>query len=275
MDDPVFSRLHTLALTATLVMICIFVSFPRLDLVISRLVYEGAGQFLLTASWLANAVNDTLRIGLSAGFLAVFLMILLWKLFRITPESGFANWGFAITNLLIGPGLIVNGILKSWVGRARPVHLAEFEGSKAFTPMLEISDQCGRNCSFSSGEVAQTSTFVFTALVLSWPHLSRNGRWIWSIAGAGLIGMSMFLRIGLGRHFLSDALTSVAISAMVALAMYRLFKIGMAREKLTRAALLRDLRAICDPGHATTCRGAKKSTLERSARWVGRRRSRP
>jgi len=263
-NDPIFSRLHIFTLTATLVMICVFVSFPGLDLAIAGLVYEGAGRFMLTASWLANTVNDTLRIGLSAGYLAILLAILLWKLLRITPESGFANWGFAITSFLIGPGLIVNGILKSWVGRARPAHLVEFGGSKAFTPMLEISDQCGKNCSFSSGEVAQTSTFVFTALVLAWPHLSRNGRWVWSITGASLICLSIFLRIGLGRHFLSDALTSVAISAMVALAMYRLFNVGMARERLTWVALLRDLSAMGGAFTMLLLRGGRTTLSLRS-----------
>lgn len=242
MNDPLFSRLHILILTATLVTICIFVSFPGLDLAITALFYGGSGQFLMTTNHLAVAVNAMLRIGLTAGFLAIILMLVLWRLLGIRPASGFGNWGFATANFLIGPGLIVNGILKSWVGRARPVHLAEFGGTGTFTPMLEISDQCARNCSFSSGEVAQTATFVFTVLVLAWPHLQQRGKWAGGLLGAGLICLSVFLRIGLGRHFMSDALASVAIAALVSLATYRLFDIGAARENLTRTTLLRDLK---------------------------------
>lgn len=243
MNDPLFSRLHILPLTAALVMICIFGSFPGLDLAISRLFHEGSGRFLLVSNRPAVAINETLRIGLSLSFGAVILMLVLWRLLGLRPATGFASWGFASANFLIGPGLIVNGVLKSWVGRARPVHLVEFGGSRTFTPMLEISDQCERNCSFSSGEVAQTATFVITALVLAWPHLPRRGKWIGGLLGAGLICLSMVLRLGLGRHFMSDALASVAIAALVALAMYRLFDIGTARRKLTRAALLRDRKA--------------------------------
>ncbi|MFT3689142.1 phosphatase PAP2 family protein [Paenirhodobacter sp.] len=243
MNDPLFTRLHILTLTATLAVICVFVTFPGLDLTITRLFYAGAGQFLLDGNALAIGLNDTLRIGLTVGFVAVFLTLLLWRFLRITPASGIGNWSFAAVNFLLGPGLIVNGILKARVGRARPAHLAEFGGDKHFTPMLEISDQCARNCSFSSGEVAQTATFVFVALALLWPHLSPRKRWIGGIAGAALTGLSMVLRIGLGRHFMSDALTSVALSALVALATYRLCKVAQERPKLTPAALKCDLKA--------------------------------
>ncbi len=141
-------------------------------------------------------------------------------------QSVARNCWFLIAVYAVGPGLIVNGILKSWVGRARPITVTEFGGDRIFTPMLQISDQCVRNCSFSSGEVATTSTFVFALLALSWGHLPPGARRFSVSAGAALICLSITLRIGLGRHFLSDALTSVSISAIVTLTCWSLLRVS-------------------------------------------------
>lgn len=63
----------------------------------------------------------------------------------------------------------------------------------------------------------------------------------------------MALRIGLGRHFLSDALASVVISALVALAAYRLLEVDRTRRQITRTALGKDLRALAaDLGQAVS-----------------------
>ena len=53
-----------------------------------------------------------------------------------------------------GPGLVVNGVLKAFWGRARPSQILEFGGAAQFTPPVQIADQCARNCSFVSGEAS-------------------------------------------------------------------------------------------------------------------------
>ncbi|MDT1063378.1 phosphatase PAP2 family protein [Paracoccus sp. CPCC 101403] len=244
MNDPLFSRLHVIALTSALAVACIFAAFPGLDLAISGLFTNGQGRFALAGSSLAIAVNDVLRIGLNAFFIAICVLVLIGRGLRLTARSGADNWRFLAGVFLMGPGLIVNGLLKSWVGRARPVQITEFGGEKLFTPMLQISDQCALNCSFSSGEVAMVSTFVFAMLVLAWPHLGRRGKPVAAVSGVLLICLSVLLRVGLGRHFMSDALSSVAISALVVLAAYRVFDLAQARMRLTPGALIDDCRTL-------------------------------
>ena len=54
--------------------------------------------------------------------------------------------------LAVGPGLIVNGILKEHWGRARPRDVVEFGGDHRFTPAIVITDQCERNSSITAGQ---------------------------------------------------------------------------------------------------------------------------
>ena len=56
--------------------------------------------------------------------------------------------------LVLGAGLVVNGILKDDFGRARPRDIEAFGGSSQFTPAFVVSHECDRNCSFSSGDGA-------------------------------------------------------------------------------------------------------------------------
>lgn len=225
-----FTRLQIAALTAALALVCIFGAFPRLDIAITGLFADGQGQFPLTTSRLVNTVNDVLKAGLFVFFLAACVFALTgWRpRFMAFPDR--RSWWFLVTAFLIGPGLIVNGFLKAYAGRARPAHVSEFGGDKVFTPILQFSDQCARNCSFTSGEVAMTATFTFALMMLAWPHLARNGRRVAVLAGVGLICLSILLRVGMGRHFMSDALASVAISAFVVLVAYRLFNFARTRQ---------------------------------------------
>ena len=62
---------------------------------------------------------------------------------------------FLLLSLALGPGLLVNTVLKDHWGRARP---AQIDGirrrSQHFTPALVPADQCARNCSFPAGHPA-------------------------------------------------------------------------------------------------------------------------
>ncbi|GAB1360879.1 phosphatase PAP2 family protein [Rhodobacter sp.] len=232
MTDPLSSRLLTLTLAVSLAFTCIFVSFPGVDLAVSRLFTDANGHFPMADSTLATLLNNGLKLLLAIFFALALLLACISPLLRGKAQAIARNCWFLVAVYAVGPGLIVNAILKSWVGRARPITVTEFGGDRLFTPMLQISDQCVRNCSFSSGEVATTSTFVFALLALSWAHLTTRGRYLAASAGAMLICLSMTLRIGLGRHFLSDTLTSVAIAALVTLACWSLLGVSETRQGL-------------------------------------------
>jgi len=106
--------------------------------------------------------------------------------------------------LAVGPGLIVNGILKEHWGRARPRDVVEFGGDHRFTPAIVISDQCERNCSFTAGHPSAG----FALAALGYAYVSRRRRWAVFAAATGfglLVGLA---RVAVGGHFLSDVLFS-------------------------------------------------------------------
>ena len=59
---------------------------------------------------------------------------------------------FLLLTLALGPGLLVNGFLKSHWGRARPSEVSTFGGRQSFSPAYVIAHQCRHNCSFVSGD---------------------------------------------------------------------------------------------------------------------------
>lgn len=244
MNDPWFARLYHLTLVATLVTVCLFAALPGLDLAISGLAYRGEGHFALASVPMAQMVNNLLRMLLNLAGWSVLLLAIGLRLAGLRPWIGRRNLEFAAFVLAVGPGLIVNGLLKETVGRARPADVTAFGGERVFTPLLQFTDQCVTNCSFTSGEVGMTAACVMIVLVLCWHHLPKGWRAAALAAGVALVWLSITLRVGLGRHFMSDALASVAISGFVTLWGWRLFDIAAARAQITGETLRADLREL-------------------------------
>ena len=84
---------------------------------------------------------------------------------------------FLVVTLIIGPGIIVNYILKDNFGRARPKDIIEFHGTKNFTKIFMISNQCTKNCSFPSGHAAIGFYFTAFAYILNIIYFNRIGSW--------------------------------------------------------------------------------------------------
>ena len=61
---------------------------------------------------------------------------------------------YLLASLAMGPGVIVNMLLKDNWGRPRPSTIRDFGGANYYVPPLVVSDQCDNNCSFSSGHGA-------------------------------------------------------------------------------------------------------------------------
>jgi lipid A 4'-phosphatase len=110
---------------------------------------------------------------------------------------------------LLGSLLVVNLGFKEYWGRARPVQVTQFGGTRQFSPPLAPASQCSHNCSFVSGHAA--SGFVIMAVGLMGSVATRR-RWL--IAGLAWGGIASLARIMQGGHFLSDTLfAGVAIWA--------------------------------------------------------------
>ena len=202
---------------AALGMTVILHFFPALDISISRLFFVAPTQFLLTEHLFAEVLRRAMSLiiwGLG-GFLAVALVLSTLKSRRFFGLSR-RQIIFVFLCFLIGPGLIVNVVLKEHWGRARPSHIVEFGGEKAFSAVFTPSSTCSTNCSFSSGEAALG--FGFVSFGLLWPRPDR--RFLFFGLGLGLL-MS-FIRLMAGGHFMSDVAFSAGITLLFIMILHRL-----------------------------------------------------
>jgi lipid A 4'-phosphatase len=195
-----------LACFATLSLL--FMLFPRLDIYISRMFFD-RGFYLSRQAW-TMTVHESMGYFLGLSLTAV-VGLYLWNKLAKQNLCGLDGkrvvYVFAV--LIVGAGLIVNVVLKDNFGRARPRDIAEFGGSKLYTPPFVASAECDKNCSFSSGEAAGG----FFALALA-QALSR--RRVWAVAAGGLGAFVSFCRIASGAHFLSDTVVSLFVMLIVA-----------------------------------------------------------
>jgi membrane-associated phospholipid phosphatase len=125
---------------------------------------------------------------------------------------------YLTTAYLLGPGLLVNGILKTYWGRPRPAQVIEFGGTLPFVNWWDPGGTCASNCSFISGEAA-AAAWLFGAAMLAPP------RWrplTMSLAAAFFV-MTCVLRVAAGGHFVTDVVIGGLSSVIVLLALRPLF----------------------------------------------------
>lgn len=110
---------------------------------------------------------------------------------------------FILLLLALGPGLLINVLLKEEFGRARPREIVEFGGSEQFTPFWRPGT-AGTNSSFPSGHAA----IAFAALA-PWFVLREKQRrtaalfLLLGLLFGACVGVARMLQ---GAHFFSDIL---------------------------------------------------------------------
>ena len=123
---------------------------------------------------------------------------------------------FILLCVALGPGLIVNGILKDHWGRARPRQIVEFNGKHQYTQPLAPAAAHGK--SFPCGHC-------------SVGYLTGAGWWVWrrrrpkiaalSLAAGLTLGTLLgFGRLAAGGHFLSDTVWAGLIALGAAHVLY-------------------------------------------------------
>jgi lipid A 4'-phosphatase len=207
-----------------LIVSLLFLAAPGLDRAVSSLFYDPAAGF--GDGRLAYMVREIGRLtewAVALGFALPLLMKFLAPESRllVPPRASL----FGLGALAIGPGLIVNGILKHFWGRARPREIVEFGGDASFSSVWWISDQCGRNCSFVSGEAA--SAFWLVALVFVVPRAWRRPVAVVTLTVAAAVSLA---RITAGGHFVSDVIIAWLLTLIVILALQKLVLEGMPPE---------------------------------------------
>ncbi|MGC4027907.1 MAG: phosphatase PAP2 family protein [Steroidobacteraceae bacterium] len=202
-----------LALAVFAAVSLLFLIFPDIDLSVSHLFFH-SGRFPLQDAWWTQLLHFSVGyfiLVLMIGVLAVYVVNRLRNSELLDVDGRVVSYLFLV--LIVGAGGIVNLALKDNFGRARPRDITEFGGTKQFTPAYVISDQCAKNCSFSSGDAA--GAFFMIALARA---LSRSRRALAAAVAFGLLVSAA--RIVSGAHFLSDTIVSFFIMFFVGDVLY-------------------------------------------------------
>lgn len=202
----------------------IFAAWPQADIAVSS--YFFTNGFTLSHDAAARMIRRVLFY-LPAVVLAG--MALAWLAGRFGAGgklaerfAGFApstrGLVFAASAMALGPGLLVNVVLKDHWDRPRPVHVRQFNGPDQFRPWWRTDGACKKNCSFVSGEVA-AATWLTAPAMLTPPHVRAAAYvaviMIGSVTAAG--------RLAFGGHFLSDVLFAALLSLMICQLLFRAF----------------------------------------------------
>jgi lipid A 4'-phosphatase len=206
------SRVFLVSFIATALL---FYIFPEMDIRFSMFFYDPASGFYLANTPFCRWIYASIEIlSIAWGGLAGLLLIVSWirkkKLFGLSTR----HLIYLLASLAIGPGLIVNLVLKDNWGRARPYEITQFGGSSAFTPAFVISCECQKNCGFVSGHAAMG--FYFIAFGFLYKKRRSLIAFLAGIYGT-VVGM---VRILQGGHFLSDVVFAFFITYAVSAVLF-------------------------------------------------------
>ena len=202
----------------TLAISVLFIAFPQIDFVVAQYFHTEGNGFLLRDGMTHRFVDAWIRpyikyLVIAAVALACVSLASRGRLLSWRPRAiAFIFLGFAL-----GPGLLVNVMLKNFIGRARPKHIDALGGDKLFSPAFAPAEQCASNCSFVSGDVAFIAATLGFALLLE-----GNRRRFAMLLCVGLTGLTGYYRMAVGAHFLSDVTLAALFCFILTLALHQL-----------------------------------------------------
>jgi len=199
--------LVNISLVITAFLTLLLIAFPELDISFSQLFFSEEDGFIYKENLLVYQIHAFLP-WLTKLLTLICLMYLVYIAIKYRSYKKILRSGvfFLLIAAAISPGLVVNEVFKENFGRARPRHIEEFNGKREFTGAFKMSDQCKRNCSFSSGHAAMG--YFLTAIAYTTNLLYFNRIYLTGIVFGSLVGFS---RIVMGGHFLSDVLASAFV----------------------------------------------------------------
>lgn len=228
-------------LAVTAVIHVVFAVWPSVDIAVSRYFLLADGTFWLSSSAFAEEVRMPIWLASVALAFLSALMLCASLLRGSLARTSWRLWAFVTTTYLLGPGLLVNVILKQNWGRARPVTILDFGGDKLFSPPFEIAGQCAKNCSFVSGEAASAAVMAIVLAVCFCSRLSKPARGVAFIALGGLFLLASGMRVATGRHFLSDVVFAGMFMLILARLLYSRFSVTLPDPVGFLAAMRADL----------------------------------
>ena len=198
----------------------VFAVAPGIDLAVAGFFHgvdvQGTMPRLYRAIKVIRTLEPVVTMLAVAPAAAVLLVKLFWpKRATIMPARAAL---FLIVSLALGPGLLVNFVLKDHWARPRPGMVANLGGNMTFRPWWDTRGTCPENCSFVSGETSSAVWLAAPALLvpLPWRYAAFAGVAVYATA----IGT---MRLLIGGHFLSDVLFAAIFTGLVIWTMHGVF----------------------------------------------------
>lgn len=207
---------------ALLVVATVLVGMFGLDMWFAAQAYDGKGGWTLNSTWF---VQFLYRFGNLPAVITASIAGIIWlgSAFneRLRTKRDLAM--FLALSMVIGPGLVINGIFKEYYGRPRPRDVVDFGGQRAFAPVWEPHTGEGGK-SLPCGH-ASTGFFWLTLGVF---YSERNRRLAIAFTVLGLVhGMFMgFGRIAQGGHWFSDVVWAAGMVYLVSWSLYHALRLS-------------------------------------------------
>lgn len=160
------------------------------------------------------------RYGTVPGLLMTLGALIAWFICMLKPRFRHLHRYFLVIVLtaILGPGLIVNSVLKNYWGRPRPRQAQEFGGLWDYRHITQPGIP-GRGKSFPCGHA--TMGFMFVTLIYfrrQSPVLAYTGAASGLVFGA-IIGLTRTVQ---GAHYPSDSIWSLGVILIVSVSLYYL-----------------------------------------------------
>ncbi len=219
--------------------------YPEFDLRISRYFYGFVDASQNAFAWRIYPPLMLARdIGLWVSTLLVAPAVAALLIKLILPRRKLLMSGrailFLIATLALGPGLLVNVLLKDHWGRPRPIDVTQFGGAEHFVVWWEPRGDCEKNCAFVSGDVAGAFWTVAPAALAppAWRALAYGAA---LALGAGMAAV----RVMAGGHFASDVIFAGVFTFFIIWIAYALIY-RWPRTRLTDAGVERVIEAVAN-----------------------------
>ena len=203
--------LQLIVVFAVLLLLTLLIYFADGDRYLARVILGPDGVWPGIDRFPWNFLYDWAAVpGITLAVLSVLVCVGGFFLHRLKKMRREAI--FLLLLLVIGPGLIVNVLLKDQLGRARPREIIECGGSHRYTEIWQRGTT-GANSSFPSGH----ASIAFYTMA-PWFILRDKRRKLGT--GFLLFGVGFGIAVGLARmlqggHFLSDVLWAGALVYLV------------------------------------------------------------
>lgn len=196
--------------------------FTDIDMELQRYFYkDGQGWFLGKTSLVRVIYKWGIIPAILAAIYSLILLVMSYKNKKYYKYRKLAAFVFLLFTL--GPGLVINGVLKTFWGRPRPRHMVEFGGIRKYIKAGLISREYAKpNSSFPCGHASVAFFFFFPFFIY---RKTKKGIAFSFLVFGIIYGLVMGLvRMIQGGHFASDVFWSGAITYLIALSLYYILK---------------------------------------------------